>query len=154
MVSMNVFNTTTSNAKFTLEYSIDDGATWIKAMTPANQVAAEVPSKTNGTCYWTMNLSNRKGSTFRISQTAGNKNSPVYVDDLTFYYSGEEGGPNMHEPGDVNGDGEVNIADVNAVINIILTGNGSPESIQYADVNEDGEVNIADVNMLIAMILN
>ena len=42
----------------------------------------------------------------------------------------------------------------NAVINIILTGNGSPESIQYADVNEDGEVNIADVNMLIAMILN
>ena len=60
----------------------------------------------------------------------------------------------MHEPGDVNGDGEVNIADVNAVINIILTGNGSPESIQYADVNEDGEVNIADVNMLIAMILN
>ena len=154
MVSMNVFNTTTSNAKFTLEYSIDDGATWTKAMTPANQVAAEVPSKTNGTCYWTMNLSNRKGSTFRISQTAGNKNSPVYVDDLTFYYSGEEGGPNMHEPGDVNGDGEVNIADVNAVINIILTGNGSPESIQYADVNEDGEVNIADVNMLIAMILN
>ena len=25
-------------------------------------------------------------------------------------------------PGDVNGDGEINIADVNAIINIILTG--------------------------------
>ncbi len=154
LASMTVFNTTSSNAKFSLEYSTDDGATWLKAMTPANQVAAEVGSKTTGTCYWTLNLSNRKGAIFRISQTAGNKNSAVYVDDLTFYYTGEEGGPDMHEPGDVNGDGEINIADVNAVISIILTGDGPDEVIQYADVNEDGEINIADVNMLIAMILS
>ena len=53
--------------------------------------------------------------------------------------------------GDVNGDGEVNIADVNAVINIILSGvNDNP----LADVNGDGEVNIADVNAIITIILN
>ena len=52
--------------------------------------------------------------------------------------------------GDVNGDGEVNIADVNAVINIIL-GNGGNNSA--ADVNGDHEVNIADVNMIINIIL-
>lgn len=54
------------------------------------------------------------------------------------------------KPGDVNGDGEVNIADVNAVIDMILT-----ENIDKAgDVNGDSEVNIADVNSLIDMILN
>ena len=52
--------------------------------------------------------------------------------------------------GDVNGDGEVNIADVNAVIDFILSG-GSSDS---ADVNGDGEVNIADVNAVIDIILS
>ena len=51
--------------------------------------------------------------------------------------------------GDVNNDGEVNIADVNAVINVILGGS----NIQSADVNYDGEVNIADVNVIINIIL-
>jgi hypothetical protein len=49
----------------------------------------------------------------------------------------------------VNGDGEVNIADVNAVIDLILSGGTN----NNADVNGDGEVNIADVNALIDMIL-
>lgn len=58
---------------------------------------------------------------------------------------------NVIEPivGDVNGDGEVNIADVNAVINMILD---SP--VENGDVNGDGEVNIADVNAIIDIILN
>ena len=61
------------------------------------------------------------------------------------------GGGDQPEPltGDVNGDGEVNIADVNAVIDIILSGGMSAA----ADVNKDGEVNIADVNAVIDIIL-
>ena len=54
------------------------------------------------------------------------------------------------KPGDVNRDGEVNIADVNAVIDRVLAGTG--ETVRY-DVNGDGEVNIADINALIDMIL-
>ena len=58
---------------------------------------------------------------------------------------------NVIEPivGDVNGDGEVNIADVNAVINMILD-----TPAENGDVNGDGEVNIADVNAIIDIILN
>ena len=52
--------------------------------------------------------------------------------------------------GDVNGDGEVSIADVNAAIDMILTGTQAPNG----DVNGDGEVSIADVNMIIDIILN
>ena len=51
--------------------------------------------------------------------------------------------------GDVNGDREVNIADVNAVIDVILS-NGSNAA---ADVNSDGEISVADVNVLIDIIL-
>ena len=51
--------------------------------------------------------------------------------------------------GDVNGDGEVTIADVNAVINMILVGDAELEG----DVNNDGEVGIADVNAVIDIIL-
>ena len=52
--------------------------------------------------------------------------------------------------GDVNSDGEVNIADVNAIIDMILTGTVDPAG----DVNGDSEVNIADVNAVIDIILN
>ena len=52
-------------------------------------------------------------------------------------------------PGDVNGDGEVNIADVNAIISMILSGDYD----SAGDVNGDTEVNIADVNAVIAIIL-
>ena len=52
--------------------------------------------------------------------------------------------------GDVNGDHEVNIADVNAAIDIIFDGSGNPRG----DVNGDGEINIADVNGLIDLIRN
>ena len=51
--------------------------------------------------------------------------------------------------GDVNLDGEVNIADVNAVIDKILSQSTDPA----ADVNGDGEVNIADVNAVINIIM-
>ena len=57
--------------------------------------------------------------------------------------------PEPGKPGDVNADGEVNIADVNAVIDMIL----SQSSNKSGDVNGDGEVNIADVNAVIDYIL-
>ena len=55
--------------------------------------------------------------------------------------------------GDVNGDGEVNIADVNTVIDIILGGSADEGTMQRADVNGDGEINIADVNTIMDIIL-
>ncbi len=52
--------------------------------------------------------------------------------------------------GDVNNDGEVNIADVNAIISMILSGT---QPLGNPDVNGDTEVNIADVNAVINIIL-
>ena len=71
-------------------------------------------------------------------------------------------------PGDVNGDGEVNVADVNKVIDVIINGGshghghapsnesetGSEDWSDIIDVNGDGEINIADANVIIDYILS
>ncbi len=51
--------------------------------------------------------------------------------------------------GDVNGDGEVNLADINAIVDIIL---GVNDDTTAADVNDDGEINIGDLNAIINII--
>ncbi len=51
--------------------------------------------------------------------------------------------------GDVNGDGEVSVSDINSVIDVILGGATLPS----ADVNGDGEVGVSDVNALIGIII-
>jgi len=51
--------------------------------------------------------------------------------------------------GDVNGDGEVSVADVNDVIDLVLQGGYKP----VADINGDGEVTVADVNAIIDILL-
>lgn len=55
--------------------------------------------------------------------------------------------------GDVNGDREVNIADINTIIAIILGREADEDTMSRADVNSDTEVNIADINAVIALIL-
>ena len=54
------------------------------------------------------------------------------------------------QPGDVNGDGEVNISDINRVIDAIINGDNN----EAFDVNGDGEVNIADINVIVQTILD
>ena len=55
--------------------------------------------------------------------------------------------------GDVNLDGEVNIADVNAVISVIMGTFTDPSIFWESDVDGNGEINIADVNAIINIIL-
>lgn len=57
------------------------------------------------------------------------------------------------EVGDVNGDGEINIADVNGLIDIILGGFSNYDTRHRSDVNYDGEINIADINSIIDHLL-
>ena len=55
--------------------------------------------------------------------------------------------------GDVNGDGQVNVMDVTAVINHILGMTPDNFNMQAADVNSDGNINVMDVTGIINMIL-
>ena len=54
--------------------------------------------------------------------------------------------------GDVNNDGNINVADVTALIQIVL--NSTPVDPAVADINGDSQINVADVTALIQMVLN
>lgn len=58
------------------------------------------------------------------------------------------GSPSPVELYDVNHDGEINVADINVLIDYILTGSG------VHDCNQDGEMTVADINVLIDYVLN
>ena len=159
LAEMTVFNMSSTDAKYSLEYSVENDESgnpvWVIAPSSKGADAADAPGKTQSKLYWLLDLDNTQPARFRIYERAGNKNVANYVDNLTFYYTGEAGGPADFKKGDVNGDGEVNIADVNVIIDIILGNNNyDAETVHRADVNGDGEVNIADVNAIIDIILN
>ena len=58
---------------------------------------------------------------------------------------------NSDIPGDINGDGNMTIADVTSLIDLLLSGGELPDG---ADVNGDGVVTIKDVTDLIDMLLS
>ena len=53
--------------------------------------------------------------------------------------------------GDINEDGELNIADVTALLGI-LAGDDAQDYLDIADLNDDGEVNIGDVTSLLGLL--
>ncbi|MBR1804507.1 MAG: hypothetical protein IJ775_06370 [Muribaculaceae bacterium] len=82
---------------------------------------------------------------------AGKYNLTLSLDAMTLVIS------KVTEPeqkvGDVTGDGKVDVADVNAVINIILKNKTENDYPGNADVDGDGKVDVSDVNAIINIIL-
>ena len=136
------------------ENDADGNPIWITATSAKGTDVIEAASKTVSTGFWNLDIKNNQPALFRIYMRAGNKNTANYVDDLTFYYTGEEGGPDTIPPGDVNSDGEINLVDVNSVLSIILGGTVDADTYKRADITGDGEVNLSDINALIYIILN
>lgn len=75
-------------------------------------------------------------------------NMLYFTDGTKFVIPGEEP-PYLR--GDVNADGKVNIADVTALIDLLLAGGETPPA---ADCNLDDKINIADVTALIDFLLS
>ena len=91
-----------------------------------------------GTAY---NSSNPKDKTY--AHIDGGTSNPGYFTDK-----------NASLRGDVNGDGSVNISDVTALIDYLLSGNPSGVNVTAADCNQDSSVNISDVTSLIDYLLS
>lgn len=56
--------------------------------------------------------------------------------------------------GDVNGDGEVNVADISALVAVVMKTSTFPENYGRADINGDGEVGVADLTALVALVMS
>ena len=57
-------------------------------------------------------------------------------------------------PGDVNGDGSINVTDVGMVIDHILEHTPAGFIAEAADINGDGDINVTDVGLIIDIILS
>ena len=62
--------------------------------------------------------------------------------------------PPTYEHGDVDGDGQVSIADVNVIVDILLGGAYDLDVKERADVDNDHEVTVSDITYLIQILLN
>ena len=123
-----------ADATLNVDYSTDHGSTWTTLGTvTATRGALE-------RFMWTTKI--QGPVRYRIAQTAGSR---VNIDDITLYA--------QELKGDVNGDGELSIADVNALIDLVLGGTADDATLRRADVNEDSEIGIADINADIDLIL-
>ena len=144
MAEATIFNPSSTEAKFTLEYSVDNAATWIKAVSIDGDAAtaAVVPAASTYHAIWQFNVQASQPVLFRIAMTGGGS-AAAYVDNFVLRYN------DVAIAGDVNVDGEVNIGDLNTVVDVILGGT----AVGNADLNGDGEINIADINALIDLIL-
>lgn len=146
MVTFTVYNPTSMSANVKLSYSDDQGETWTAPSNGVLTVAGHSQSTAS------VMLPTDAPLMLRFNQTSGSNKVNIYLDDIKAYY--QETWPPMVIPGDVNLDEEINVADVNEAINLILNGTDNPDMLAGADVNGDGEINIADVNLIIDMILN
>ena len=120
-------------------------------------------SQTKGLFYQqkTSKFTLNSGATRTVNASFDNLPPGVYYLDLFYYKYGELTRITRskyytilgsYATGYVNGDGTVDISDVNAIINIIL-GTAASSYKGNADVNGDGSVDIADVNAIINIIL-
>ena len=70
------------------------------------------------------------------------------------HIEGIDTGDELFMRGDVDNNGEVKIGDVTALINYLLSGDGSAINLQAADCDQNGEIKIGDVTALINYLLS
>ena len=115
-----------------------------------NGWSTEAVTSSSGMFYNCTNLVGGQGTTYNANHV---DKTYAHIDGGTSnpgYFTAKNAGLR----GDVNGDGSVNISDVTALIDFLLSGNASGISLSGADCDQDSSVNISDVTSLIDYLLN
>ena len=154
--AQNVKLAMSANKKRSYIYSVDIYNGDLTAKAPRRQVIEEgdstwrMVSGIADTCYTVRALD---GGIYEYMVKA------IYTDGTESVWSNIQqvtlvGGGDLPLIGDVNGDGEVNIGDISAIIDYILGTATDSFNTEAADVNLDGEINIADVAAIVDMLLS
>lgn len=102
---------------------------------------------------WTSFLDYAQGSDFPDATAMLGCGTNVELPVTRIEYTYTEGGTHYLR-GDVNMDAVVNIVDVTALVDYLMSGDADDISLDNADTNHDGTVNIADVTVLIDYLLS
>lgn len=127
--------------------------------TTSNNYLYSVSSNVNGT-VWTItktditNVWNAERK-LRFNSTANQERFCAYLgtgsqQDVVLYKELQE---ESSKVGDVNGDGSVTIADVTALVNILLNKDTTAYDLNAADVDGEPGITVADVEALVNIIL-
>ena len=137
-----------------LRYQGTTIAGWDPAVTTYNMEMAGVPNLDDFdatiqgvSAVLTKSMEQNADGSYRIAisvVSADLQNAACYIINVT-----APAGPR----GDVNNDGQVNISDVTALINYVLTHKENGISLYEADLNGDNDINIGDVTQLISIVL-
>ena len=146
-ISFDVYNAATSVAKFVLYRSTDQGATWTAVANSNGETTTSVAASSNATLNFPLYMD--VPARYRINMTAGPTSYKIYVDNFTIHYT-DELSPEVI-PGDVNGDGHVNSADVTALYDWML--NSDDSNLVNGDVNGDSSINSADITAVYNILL-
>ena len=144
LISFDIYNPTSSDSKFKVFQSVNQGGSWssLKNLNETELITVDKGSK--ATIFFP--ITDSGPLRFRLSYSSGSASDPIYVDDVHYYYNESSG-----ITGDVNGDGSVNAADVTALYNYIL--NGDETYLSTSDVNNDDAINAGDVTAVYNIIL-
>lgn len=149
-VTLTVTNANSTVGAFALEYKPEGDASWHSATELTLHTSTVNIAK--GSYALTYDLLLSSPTQLRLSNTSGSSTRAIYVDDFTLHCT-QSFVPKPYQSGDVNGDGTVDVADVNALINIIL-GKASADAYSgRALVNDDTVVDVADVNAVVNIVL-
>ncbi len=151
VVRFKIYNPTSTGVKFTPQYSKNNGSSW----RGLDEYPYDFYVAAGGTVTASITtLPTNVPIMLRIKQTEGSSSEYCYVDDIEICYENTwEPEEPEYELGDVNGDGAVNISDVTALINYLLTKDPSTIVMEAADLNGDQNVNISDATALINRLL-
>ena len=105
--------------------------------------------KTTDTNYTFDNLNAKKRYVYKARAWGEENTRSLWSGEKTFVFSGYS-----VTPGDANGDGSVNAADIVEVVNYIMGSASAKFDFAAADVNGDGSVNAADIVVIVNMIMS
>ncbi len=143
-MSYDFYNPTPTTAVVRTQYKLPSSTTWVNIK---NGDGIENVSVSGGsTMHFETNAVLPQGTQVRIVEYSGSRTDACYIDDIEMVVAGEDDSV----PGDVNGDGTVDIIDVNAIIGVMIDG----ASLPGADVDGNGIVDVIDINQVLNIILN
>ncbi len=147
VVNYTVYNPTDESAIFTMYYSKNAGAKWFEAdypnslLVPAGSMAKiTVPT-----------LPTDVPLMIQIKQTQGSSDDYCYLDNIIVYY--ENTWEPEFIPGDVDGNGQIEMDDLTKLINYLLTSDLTGIDPLGANVNGVGEIDMDDLTALVNKLL-
>ena len=149
VVRIKIYNPTSSGVFITPQYYKQSGTRWQGLDSPYQFYAAAGATTTAVIA----NLPTNEPIKLRLN--ASGSSEYFYIDDIEICYENtwEPEEPEV-VPGDVNGDGVVNISDVTVLIDYLLNDPAAVIVEEASDLNGDGEINISDVTILIDNLLH